>query len=329
MSKQQGQKLKPLYLKRILEEYTDDNHGITMQRILELLAMNGVKAERKSIYEDFEALEQFGCEVIAEKSRTTEYHLAGRQFELVELKLLIDSIQSSKFLPEDKTRSIIKKLQTLCSVYEAHSLQRQVLVTNRVKSMNKTPHYNLDAIHEAISTNKQISAKYFEYDMDKRRRYYKKGALYTLSPFALVYTDDNYYLFALEAGKEKIKAFRVDRMDSAAVLPLERQESAAFAKIDMSAYTKYTFSMYGGEMEDVTMVFHRRLMNAVIDKFGRDVQVSKEDNDHFRITVPIAVSSQFFGWVFGLGKMARIVEPESVKQQMRLAIKDAMYMHCR
>ncbi len=261
-----------------------------------------------------------------------EYSVTKRLFELSELKMIIDAIQSSKFLSEAKTRELIKKLENLCSKHEAQTLHRQVILTNRVKSMqsSQTLLQSVDVIHRAISLNTQVSFQYFDYDIKKQKHYMKKGEKYVVSPWAMIYTDDNYYLLAYTAGK--FKHFRVDRMDNTTamtvvvndteVASLEREGAEAFAKVDMSAYSKYTFSMFEGEMKHITMVFQNRMMKTVMDRFGRDVMVMKEDNTHFRITVPIAVSQQFYGWIFGLGKSVRIIGPEEVKEGMKKALAD-------
>ena len=329
MSKSEGQKMKLFALKEILEQETDANHGITMARILELLSMRGIKAERKSIYDDIRAFrESEYLDVTVPQGQNREYSVASRTFELSELKMMIDAIQSSKFLSEKTTRDLIKKLESMCSKYEATELQRQVVIANRVKSISSssTLFRNVDALHKAITANAQISFQYFDYDLKKQRRYFKKGERYTASPWAMIYTDDNYYLLAYEGGK--FKHFRVDKMEDVQELTtqigvvIEREGAEAFEKVDMSAYSKYTFSMFGGEITPVTMVFQNRMMGAVMDRFGRDVVVMKEDDRHFRITVPVAVSNQFYGWVFGLGKMVRIVSPESVKEGMKKALAD-------
>ena len=313
MSKSEGQKMKLFALKEILEQETDANHGVTMARILELLSMRGIKAERKSIYDDLRAFrEQEILDVTVPQGQNREYSVASRTFELSELKMMIDAIQSSKFLSEKTTRDLIKKLESMCSKYEATELQRQVVIANRVKSIS--------------SSSTLFSFQYFDYDLKKQRRYFKKGERYTASPWAMIYTDDNYYLLAYEGGK--FKHFRVDKMEDVQELTtqigvvIEREGAEAYKEVDMSAYSKYTFSMFGGEITPVTMVFQNRMMGAVMDRFGRDVVVMKEDERHFRITVPVAVSNQFYGWVFGLGKMVRIVSPESVKEGMKKALAD-------
>ena len=318
--KSEGQKMKLFVLKEILEKETDMDHGITMARILELLSMRGIKAERKSIYDDLRALRDSDIlDVTEAQGKNREYSVASRTFELSELKMMTDAIQSSKFLSEAKTRELIKKIETLCSKHEAQSIQRHVVIANRVKSISKGLFFNVDTVHAAISANKQISFKYFDYDLKKQRKYFKKGERYVASPWSMIYVDDNYYLLAYQDGK--FKHFRVDKMEDVQISILDRDAADEFAKIDMSAYTKYTFSMYGGEIMPVTMVFQNRMMGAVMDRFGRDIFVTKEDDRHFRVTVNVAVSNQFFGWVFGLGKMVRIVGPESVKEKMKKALE--------
>lgn len=193
------------------------------------------------------------------------------------------------------------------------------MIANRVKSISKGLFFNVDTVHAAISANKQISFKYFDYDLKKQRKYFKKGERYVASPWSMIYVDDNYYLLAYQDGK--FKHFRVDKMEDVQISILDRDAADEFAKIDMSAYTKYTFSMYGGEIMPVTMIFQNRMMGAVMDRFGRDIFVTKEDDRHFKVTVNVAVSNQFFGWVFGLGKMVRIVGPESVKEKMKKALE--------
>ena len=318
--KSEGQKMKLFVLKEILEKETDMDHGITMARILELLSMRGIKAERKSIYDDLRALRDSDIlDVTEAQGKNREYSVASRTFELSELKMMTDAIQSSKFLSEAKTRELIKKIETLCSKHEAQSIQSHVVIANRVKSISKGLFFNVDTVHAAISANKQISFKYFDYDLKKQRKYFKKGERYVASPWSMIYVDDNYYLLAYQDGK--FKHFRVDKMEDVQISILDRDAADEFAKIDMSAYTKYTFSMYGGEIMPVTMIFQNRMMGAVMDRFGRDIFVTKEDDRHFKVTVNVAVSNQFFGWVFGLGKMVRIVSPESVKEKMKKALE--------
>ncbi len=321
MPKSRNQKLKLLHLKRILEYYTDEDHGITTQEIRDHLKQQQIEVERKTVYEDIHALEDFGMDIWHGEYEKT-YRLSSRLFSLPEIKMMIDSIQASKFLNEKSTQDLIDKLKTLCSHHEARTLEREVIVANRVKTMNHSIHYNVDGIHRAVDDNKQIQFRYFDYDIHKRKRYFKKGEVYVVSPWRLIYTDDNYYLLAYEEKSGKFKHFRADKMDSVQALEAERIGKDAFEELDMANYTKYTFSMFGGEPETVTMVFQNRMMGAVMDRFGSDIVAMKEDNTHFRVSVSVAVSQQFFAWVFGLGKAVRIVAPESVKEQMKKALND-------
>lgn len=334
--KREGQKMRLFALKEILERETDDKHSITMDNILRLLDTKyRIKAERKSIYDDTRAFRESGfLDVTPPQGRERGYSVGSRDFEMSELKMMIDAIQSSKFLSEAKTRDLIKKLENMCSKYEAKTLRRDIVLSNRVKSISSSTALfrNVDVIHRAISLNAQISFQYFTFDLKKQKQYMRKGERYTASPWAMIYTDDNYYLLAYIDGQ--FKHFRVDKMDNvqafiledrdlgADIVTLEREGREAFEKKDMSAYTKYTFSMYGDDPTPVTMVFQNRMVGVVMDRFGRDVMIMKEDERHFRITVPIAVSDQFFGWVLGLGKAVRIVGPESVKERMKQALAD-------
>lgn len=329
MPRSTGQKLKLLILKDIFEEFSDENNGLTMEQILTHLDHHGIIAERKSIYTDIELLTGiYGMDIELDKSaKPPVYKLMSRDFEVPELKMMVDSIASSKFLSEAKTRVLIGKIKKLCSSYEASSLSRQVTIPNRVKSMNNSVHYNVDAIHQSIADNAQISFKYFDYDLHKDRRYFKKGAAYTVSPWQMLYADDNYYLLAYDSEEKKFKHFRVDRMEKVVEEKVgeyfvDRDGAEEFAKFDMTEYSQYTFNMFGGEIESVTMVFQNRMMGLVMDRFGREVLPFKEDDRHFRITVPVAVSDQFFGWVFGLGKAVRITAPENVVEKMKTALRE-------
>ena len=340
--KREGQKMRLFAVKEILERETD-KHSITMDRILQLLQTKyDMKAERKSIYDDMRAFRESEIlDVTPPQGRERGYSVAERLFHISELKMMIDAIQSSKFITEKKSNALIRKLERLtsryeaeilCSKYEAQNLQRDVVLSNRVKSINSSSvlFRNIDVIHRAISLNAQISFQYFTFDLKKQKKYMRKGERYQVSPWSMIYTDDNYYLLAYIDGD--FKHFRVDKMDNvqafileegdSEIVTLEREGREAFEKKDMSAYTKYTFSMYGDNPTPVTMVFQNRMVGVVMDRFGRDVLIMREDDRHFRITVPVAVSDQFFGWVFGLGKTVRIVGPEDVKAKMKKALAD-------
>lgn len=317
MAKSANQKLKLLYLLRFLMQYSDEEHPLTTAQLIAELAENGISAERKSIYADIEALQMFGIDIIQTKGRNGGYYIGERDFELPELKLLVDSVQSSKFITQEKTYKLIKKIENLAGVYDGQLLQRQVYVTNRVKSMNESIYYAVDVISDAINQNKKIRYRYFEYTVEKERRFRHDGAFYEVSPFALIWDDENYYMLAWDSEAEKMKHYRVDKMSEASLTDEKRDGTEIFEKTDMSAYTKSVFGMFGGEVQKVKIRFTNHLVGAVLDRFGRDTIVIKDGDGHFTVTVNAVVSGQFLAWVFAFGDEAEIVSPESVRNEMK------------
>ncbi len=315
MPKSANQKLKILYLMKILLEKTDEDHTLTVAQMIEMLAQYDIHAERKSIYDDLEALRIYGIDIECRKGKSCDYYVANRQFELPELKLLVDAVQSSKFITRKKSDELIKKLETFSSVYEAQLVQRQVYVANRIKTMNESIYYNIDKIHAGISADKRIAFQYFEYTVDKKPCFRHDGAKYSISPYALTWDNENYYLVGYDDQAQKIKHYRVDKMTSIDVTDLDRLGKEEFNKFDMAVYSKKIFGMYGGKEERVTLFFANHLAGVVIDRFGKDVFISKIDEEHFAIDVSIQVSPQFLAWVFGLGTDIKILEPQSVQEQ--------------
>ena len=260
MAKSSNQKLKLLYIVKYLMQNSDEEHPVSTAEIIGELANNGISAERKSIYDDIEALRLFGLDIIQLKGKNGGYYIGERDFELPELKLLVDSIQSSKFITQDKTYKLIKKIEGLASVYDGQLLQRQVFVTNRVKSMNESIYYAVDVISDAITQNRKIRYKYFEYTVEKTHRYRHDGAFYEVSPFALIWDDENYYMLAWDSDSEKMKHYRVDKMEKVSLTDCEREGTKEFEKVDMSAYTKTVFGMFGGEEQKVKLRFANHLV---------------------------------------------------------------------
>ena len=318
MPRSVNQKLKLLYLKQFFEEKTDEGHAATMADIIAYLKAHGVEAERKSIYTDLSSLEDFGMDVRNkddEEGRVKTYKLLDREFELPEIKLIIDSVASSKFLTEKKSETLIKKLGKLVSEHQRKELRRQVRVMGRAKTMNNNVLINADHIYAAIAANTTVTFQYFHYNIRKEREYVHKGEHYEVSPWAMLYDNDNYYLLAYT--DKGFRTYRVDRMADVEQGTNDRMGKEEFENMDMPAYTKSTFGMYNGKQERVTMVFHNRMLDTVLDQFGRDIILSKVDEWHFKVTVPVSVSPQFFAWVFGLGNYVTITEPESVVKQMK------------
>ncbi|MBE6954358.1 MAG: WYL domain-containing protein [Ruminococcaceae bacterium] len=317
MAKSANQKLKLLYLQKYLLEHSDENHPVTVADMIAYLAGHDISAERKSIYDDLEALRQFGLDIIKTSGRSTGYFVGERDFELPELKLLVDSVQSSKFITHKKTLSLIKKIESLASVHDAQLLQRQVYVRNRVKSMNESVYYNVDEISGAITQDRNIKFLYFEYTTSKEHRYRRDGDFYEISPFALMWDDENYYMLGWEEDSRQMKHFRVDKMTNISTLETRRTGKEHFEGIDMSAYTQKVFGMFSGEPRQVKLRFEEHLVSAVIDRFGKDLIIMPEPDGSFTVNLDVVVSPLFFGWVFGFATEVQILHPADVREEMR------------
>lgn len=322
MPRGRNQKFKLYRLAQIMLERTDDDHYITMPEIMSALGEYEITADRKSIYNDLRDLETLGIEVEGEPvGNRYHYHVVNRPFELPELKLLVDAIQSSKFITERKTNVLIKKLEQLVSKYEAVKLQRQVYVTGRIKTMNESIYYTVDAIHNAISENKKIQFQYYQWNVKKEMELRHNGAWYHISPWGLSWDDENYYLVGYDSGAGQIKHYRVDKMLHIQMSEEKREGKEYFKKLDMADYAKKSFGMFGGIEQEVKLLVTNDLAGVIIDRFGKDVMMIPEDKDHFTVNVDVHVSSQFLGWIFSLGEDVRIVGPSEVVEQMKQEIE--------
>lgn len=319
MAKGIYQKCKLLYLMKIFNELTDENHGMTLQEITDALAEYDIVAERKTLYDDFEMLRHFGMDIISEKKdRTYTYRFIGRNFETAELKLLVDSVQSAKFITEKKSNELINKIESLTSKYEAGHLQRQVYVSGRVKAINEKILYNVDVIHEAISNNRMIEFRYFQWNEKKEMVLRHDGKTYCISPWGMIWDDENYYMVGYDSGAEQIKHYRVDKMLDINCTEHMREGKNVFRKYNMADYSRKMFSMFDGEETIVKMMFDNSMAGIVIDRFGKDVPfVPADDGKHFTISVKVYVSRQFLGWIMSLGEGVRIVGPEPVVERMK------------
>lgn len=308
------QKLKMMYLAKILLEKTDEEHTITVPELIEELSKLGISAERKSVYDDLEYLRLFGLDICSNKTRTTNYYVASREFELPELKLLVDSVQSSKFITHKKSMELISKIEKLTSFENAKKLQRQVFIANRVKTFNEQIYYNVDKIHDAIAANKQITFKYFNLDVDKKKVYRKDGGLYIESPVSLTWDDENYYLITYKEKYDNYTHYRVDKMESIELT--ENDRVLTDKPFDLSSYSKTMFQMFGGEETDVSIEFDNSLVGVVFDRFGTEIPIVKKDENHFICSVKVAVSPHFLSWIMSFGKKAKIISPDYVFDEM-------------
>lgn len=328
MSKSTMQKQKLLYLQKIMLEKTDESHGLTVSEIKSELGNYGIKTERKSLYDDFKILETFGLDICSTRTNTVRYYVGSRDFEMPELKLLVDAIQSSKFITHKKSLSLIKKLEGLVSENEGKQLQRQVYVSNRVKTVNEKIYYNVDTLHNAISQEKQVTFKYCMWEVNfgaekkivKTER--KNGAIYKVSPWALCWDDENYYLIAYDSAAKMIKHYRVDKMESIGITRDERDGRKMFEKFDVAGYCKGVFSMFGGEETSVRLSVDNSLVGVIVDRFGSDVIIVKESDSSFCVSVNIMLSPQFYAWVFGLGSKVKILAPEKAVSEFKEKISE-------
>ena len=311
-------KMKMLHLMRIFTEETDDEHPLTLQEIIGMLAAVNISADRKTLYDDFEELRNYGFDIIAEqRNRTTYYHLGARDFELPELKLLVDSVQASKFITTRKSRELIQKLEKNVSRHQAAQLHRQVYIAGRVKSMNESIYYNIDKLHEAINAGSQIRFHYAQWNLNKEMELRRDGAWYKVSPWALTWDDENYYLVAYDADAEMIKHYRVDKMMRITATEEPRLGRDTFKAFDMAKYSKSVFGMFTGEETLVTLEAENHMVGILIDRFGKDIDITPVDDAHFKVNVTVNVSPQFLGWIFALGQGIRITGPDEVVERMR------------
>ena len=327
MAKMSNQKAKILYLMRLFEEETDEEHPLSRKDLEERLADIGIHAERKSLYNDIETLKNFGLDIAYRKEQPEGYYLTGRDFELAELKLLVDAVQSSRFITQKKSDALIKKIEELTDRPEARQLQRQVVVADRIKAMNESIYYNVDKLHTAISEDRQIIFRYFEWTVSKEIRLKKDGENYHVSPWALTWDNENYYLIGYDMDAGILKHFRVDRMLHIGILNIRREGREEFSRFDLARYTRQTFGMFGGDEQMVRLRFHNKYVGVVIDRFGKNVPLRPDGDDHFIARINVAVSEQFYGWLTGLGRDAQILSPEAVVKEYKDLLEDLGEMY--
>ena len=332
MPKSEKQKLKLYYLYKIMLEQTDDLHSLTMAQIIEELEEYGISAERKSIYRDFDILtNDMDLEIIKEQSGGSyRYHVGSKQFELAELKLLVDSVQSSKFITARKSNQLIKKITALGSRYEAQQLKRQVHVQGRIKTMNESIFYNVDEIHTAIEGNNQIEFLYLQWDENKNLIPRKKEGTdeikhYKVSPWALTWDDENYYLVGFDQERRMIRHYRVDKMDKIRILNGQREGKGEFKDFDPAMYAKKNFGMFRGSEENVHIEFPGNMIGVFIDRFGKEIPIHRTKKEGiYQTTVKVFASEQFLGWIFALGPKVVITAPESVVDAYKKMLKETM-----
>lgn len=312
-----NQKMKLHYLENLLKDYTDENHPLTSSEIIEMLEKDGVKTERKTLYKDIALLREFGLDIIQEKKGRNVYYFVGqRDFELPELKLLVDLVQASKFITKKKSQVLIKKLETFTSKYEASELQRQLYVTDNAKTENEKIYYNVDMIHSAINSNRSVQYQYFQWNVEKKRELRHNGKIYKVSPWALLWDHEKYYLIGYDEDTEEIRHYRVDKIINLKLGEEARKGSEEFKKYNISSYTKKTFGMFEGKEEMVTLRADNSLSGVIIDRFGKDIDIKRVSESQFDVKVRVALSNQFYGWLLALGNGIKIIAPKKAKEEI-------------
>ncbi len=317
MPKNQNQKQKMLYIKTMLERETDREHGLSMTELLERLKELGIEAERKSVYDDIECLRASGMDIKLSRGKRFAYYLDSRPFETAELKLLVDAVQVAKALTAEQSRQLIKKIEQLTGVHEAKKLNRHVVIQGRTKTVNEDVYEAIDAIHEAILANRKIRFRYFDWTVKKEKLFRHSGALYHISPWALAYSDEQYYLVAYDSKSDKVKHYRVDKMVDVAVTDEQREGQVYFSDFQLDAYSNRVFGMFSGDERRVTLECDNDMIGVILDRFGEDGMIIPCGEDSFRIAVTVAVSTWFFSWLFGFENKIRIVSPSDVRDEYR------------
>lgn len=323
MPKSENQKQKLLYLLKFFYEETDEEHTLTVNQIIDKLNQNGIAAARRSIYDDIRTLQDFGIDIVMRKSKTCEYFLASRLFETPELKILIDSIQSSRFITKKKSESIIKRLKQLTSKPQSRKFSGQIYIYDRIKSMNECILYNVDTLHNAIAENRKVTFRYFDYNIKREKVFRKNGEFYSANPLALTFDNENYYLISYNDKYKDYVHYRVDKMVDIEISKEKRIMPKE--KFNAAEYVKPMFSMFDGEVEHITALFHISYLNVIIDRFGDNVILREtEDAECFQATFKAAVSPNFLSWIIGFGAGALILSPQWVADEVKnLALETA------
>lgn len=324
MPRHTGQKLKPLILRDYLFHKGDEDHPVTTEQLLEELSRYNISAERKSIYSDMESLRDMGEDIQFRRGKGGGWFMGQREFELPELKLLVDAVQSSRTISRKKSGELISKLEGLTSVGQAKQLQRQVYVDGRVKTDNEGVYYAIDQLHTAIAHRKAVTFHYFNYNVQKERVYRRGGAVYTVSPYGLIWGDENYYLVGWDHEKEELRHYRVDRMADLTETGEDRRGDESCENFDLVEYGQKHFHMFSGREAKVRLRCENGLVNIMLDRFGWDIMPIPDGADHFTLTVDAVISPQFYGWLFGLGTGVELTGPDWAVEEYREKLRAAL-----
>lgn len=313
-----------MLIKEVLEKYSDEQHYLTTANIIEILDKEyGMKLHRTTVARDIADLQEMDVDVQSVRSTQNRYFVGSRFFELPELKLLVDAVASSKFITEKKSYDLISKLGSFASIYQQEAIKRNIRTESRVKPDNERTLYIVDSINEAINRGKKIKFKYYDYDVHKNKQLRNDGKPYTFSPYTLAWNGDYYYVVGYSDKHDAIGNFRVDRIESTPEI-LHEMAVPMPADFNISEYIKTVFQMYDADHETVQLKCTRDMMKVIIDRFDDDVQTKVVDENHFIATVEVALSPNFYGWLFGFGDKISLTGPENVVEEYRKRLLDEL-----
>lgn len=310
-------KLKTLYVKQILEEETDAEHGLSMKQIIDKLERFGVKAERKSIYRDIEVLLEFGCDIRTYQRNPVEYAIVRRDFELDELMLMVDVVQSSKALTTRQCNSLVTNIKLLASDHQRALLDRRIHVPGRIKTKGESVFANVDAIHEALRLCRKVEFAYYRRDAAGERYATRDGRPHVVTPVEIAYADGFYYLTAWDDDHGDMAEYRLDRMGKVRVHDSEASRNDEISHHVYDAEKYEYFGRFGGEEVMATLNVRADKVEIVMDRFGDAAEISKVDDESARAHVRIRKSEQFFGWIAGMGKTVTIAGPKRLVEEYR------------
>lgn len=314
MPKSERQKLKLLYLRDYLRQNTDEEHPASVQELIDHLAGHDIRAERKSIYDDIRSLNEYGVEVLHRRGKNGGYYVSQRDFQLSELKLLVDAVLSSRFLTAKQSMELIRKLAALSSAHEGELLRREVVLAGRVKIREDNILEKVDILHEAIEKNRKVSFRYFDWGVDRQKHFRPKS--YLASPYALLWDDENYYLVA-DSPRHGLTHYRVDKMEELFLSFDPREFTKEAKEFDPARYSSEVFGMFRGERKQVKLRMENSLAGVVVDRFGQDILLIPDGDTHFTFTVNVSLSPNFFGWVAGFGGRAAVLFPKTAVKAYR------------
>ena len=316
------QKPKLLYLYQMLDEQTDAEHGLSMTQILEKLEEQGITAERKGIYKDLNVLREFGCTIETIQHAPVEYTMQKAGLSLPELTLLVDAVQSSRFLTQRTADRLVKKLSALASVHEREALKRRVHVDGRVKSQSDSVFYNVDTIHEAMRLKRKVAFLYYKLGNDMKPLAQHDGKLYVQTPVHVVFANGYYYLIAWSDNRGDFVRFRVDRMRLLQVSDEKAARNQQIANYDFEDFAYQAFGMFEGKPVCAKLRVAPDAMDLVADRFGTEVPVRPRNAGCAEVSVTVRKSAQFFGWVAGMNGAITIAGPKSLAEEYRSWLQD-------